>query len=141
MLRFNPSIENVNRHIKFDRWFIAFGCLAAFSLVFLHPSVNIRGITLMVVLILLQTGIAYKRYNVTRSVKEQWLEIHEDFLLLVHSIKDNKIYFKDIENVSRNFLNIEINLKNGDRSIIHDYESPDVILTELLKRIPIENKS
>ena len=91
---------------------------------------------LMVPLMITRIWIENRRWKTTMSfIAEEYLEIHDDFLSMVNPYGENKIFFKDVKSVSQNLLNIELKLVDGERFVIHDFESPEIILAELSRRI------
>lgn len=139
MLRFRPSSDYINRHLRVKRWFTIFVNLMAvfvFFVLFNSTSMHLLIVFLFVPLTIAHLWTEYSLWKKAMSfVKDQRLEIHNDFLSMVNSYGENKIFFKDITSVSQNLLNIELKLVNGECFIIHDFESPEIILAELSRKI------
>lgn len=138
MLRFRPSSDYVNRYVQIKRWFTILGVsLVIFSIFFwLSLSAPMLIMALMVPLMITRIWIENRRWKTTMSfIAEEYLEIHDDFLSMVNPYGEKKIFFKDVKSVSQNLLNIELKLVDGERFVIHDFESPEIILAELSRRI------
>ena len=138
MLRFRPSSGYVNRYVQIKRWFTILGVsLVIFSIFFwLSLSAPMLIMALMVPLMITRIWIENRRWKTTMSfIAEEYLEIHDDFLSMVNPYGEKKIFFKDVKSVSQNLLNIELKLVDGERFVIHDFESPEIILAELSRRI------